>query len=154
MTEKVGHTAVAVLQDRRSFTKGGLSNVNDPGEGPEGEGFLAGVNRLIETNKGQPISMSDYRNALAAEQAVPGNKAVANLVAKAANLPLKRTQALLLEMAQSKAVTRGLLARRSQNISSPFASPDPTDRYKTFASDLRRKLRQEGSVLPIESETS
>tara|TARA_X000001388_G_C2132669_1_gene85653 strand:- start:9 stop:488 length:480 start_codon:yes stop_codon:yes gene_type:complete len=157
MAEKVGHTAIAVLQGRKAFKKGGGIfdiDVNDPGAGPKGETFLTGVNRLITENEGNPLTMTSYREALAADAAAPDNPALARLVAQRTGLPVKRTAALISRMRSDTTIAKGLLSRTtSEPKPSPFDSASPEQTYGTFAAQLRIKLRQQAKkATDIESE--
>ena len=143
-TERIGHTALAVLEGRRAFTKGGLK---DHGEEPKGESFLEGVNRLILKEDGVPVTHTEYANALAGEEASPDNLALARLVASKANLSVKRTLTLLQEINKRKDFA-GLFKRPDKPIESPYDPQDP----RVFAAALGRKLREQAKrSMPTES---
>ena len=158
MTEKIGHTAIAVLQGRRQFSKGGLNwydiDVDYPGEGPAGESFFEGVNRIIARNEGKPVSLTEFSQAQAAGLASGENPVLAGLIAERSGVPLTRVKKLLSKMRQEKTISRGLLARKSADkIQSPYAPKTSENYYATLAVKMRQKLRQEHKTLP-ESETA
>ena len=158
MTEKIGHTAIAVLQGRREFSKGGVGSnwydidVDDPGEGRPGETFFEGVNRLIARNEGKQVSLTEFSQAQAAGLASGENPVLAGLIAERSGVPLSRVKKLLAKMRQEKTITRGLLTKKPTRTS-PYSPATSQDYYKTVAVEIRKKLRQQHKTLP-ERETT
>lgn len=118
MTVKMGHTAVAVLQGRREFAKGGLA--------------------------GTDISFRDYAIQASAKLSSGRGTKTAAVIGETLAQPGKRTAQTMKNVREEGLLAR----RREEKRPLTDAPMSPQKYYMTLAAKVRQKLRQQAAATP------